>query len=302
MSAVAAAKLQMMLAYARCGWPTFMLTSSKVPMKLCGSAECEQHRGDPDACEACTCLHCHAFYAGTVDPDRIKEMVRVNPRGLVAIRTGAPSGIVAVDVDVPDGLDTMTALMAEGLLPRTVAERTHSGGYHLLYAHPGFRIASGAGKVGPRVDAKADGGYIVAAPSVHPRTGRPYTWITPFDAPLTPLHPRLAERLRADREPPRFASRPMRLRGDNSVYGRLRGLVALVLDAKPNDRNGPLFWASCRAGELVAAGHVDRADIEEALVDAALRAGLRGGEPEARRTVASGIRAGERRPEGASRG
>lgn len=291
---VAELKLNMMLSYAALGWPTFMLSPSKVPVKLCGSDECEQHRGDPDACEACECLLCHAFYSATTDPDRIQEMVRVNPRGLVAIRTGAASGVVAVDVDIPDGLPTMAELIADGLLPRTVAERTHSGGWHLLYAHPGeFKVSSGAGKVGKGIDAKADGAYIVTAPSVHPRSGRPYRWVTPYDAPLTPLHPELAERLRADREPVRVVSPAVRVRAGNGTYGRLRGLVALVLDAKPRDRNGPLFWAACRAAELVADGQVERTTAEDLLVDAALRAGLRGGEAEARRTVASGLRSGE---------
>jgi hypothetical protein len=41
---------------------------------------------------------------------------------------------------------------------------------------------------------------------------------------------------------------------------------------------------------LVAAGLIDQGTAEAVLVDAALKAGLHGGEPEARRTVASGIR------------
>jgi hypothetical protein len=48
---------------------------------------------------------------------------------------------------------------------------------------------------------------------------------------------------------------------------------------------------------MVAARKVDPAMAEAVLVEAALRAGLRGGEPEARRTVASGLRADTRRPE-----
>jgi hypothetical protein len=43
---------------------------------------------------------------------------------------------------------------------------------------------------------------------------------------------------------------------------------------------------------MIAAGEVAREDAEEALVGAALEAGLRGGEPEARRTFASAMRGG----------
>ncbi len=43
---------------------------------------------------------------------------------------------------------------------------------------------------------------------------------------------------------------------------------------------------------MIAAGEVDRGTAEEALVAAALKAGLRGGEREARRTFASAMRGG----------
>lgn len=50
--------------------------------------------------------------------------------------------------------------------------------------------------------------------------------------------------------------------------------------------------AAARAGELAAAGQADLGEAEELLVQAALDAGLRGGEREARATVRSGLRAG----------
>ena len=78
-----------------------------------------------------------------------------------------------------------------------------------------------------------------------------------------------------------------------STYGALRGLVRVVLNGTPGvDRNDRLYWASCRAAEMVLAGEIDQAAAERLLVDAAIRAGLHGGEPEARRTVASGLRTG----------
>ena len=43
---------------------------------------------------------------------------------------------------------------------------------------------------------------------------------------------------------------------------------------------------------MIAAGEIDRDTAEESLVAAALEAGLRGGEREARRTFASAMRGG----------
>ena len=77
-----------------------------------------------------------------------------------------------------------------------------------------------------------------------------------------------------------------------STFTALKGLVRVVLEATPErDRNTRLYWSSCRAGELVSAGTVDEATAVGVLVDAATRTGLP--EAEARRTIASGMRAVE---------
>jgi hypothetical protein len=74
----------------------------------------------------------------------------------------------------------------------------------------------------------------------------------------------------------------------------MEGLARKVAAGREGDRNGPLYWASCRAAEMIAAGEVDRQGAEEVLVAAAVEAGLRGGEREARRTFASAMRGGSR--------
>ncbi len=60
------------------------------------------------------------------------------------------------------------------------------------------------------------------------------------------------------------------------------------------DRNGLLYWSAVRLGEVV--GWLDREQAEQVLVDAALDAGLRGGEREAVTTVSSGVEEGLRAP------
>jgi hypothetical protein len=235
--------------------------------------------------EECGCLTCHGFYAATLDTERLTEMFRRHPRGLLAIRTGVPSGIAVTDVDQA-GVAAMRELQSRGLLPRTAAASTGGGGYHLIYAHPGGKVCSGSGKYAPGIDSKADGGYIVAAPSVHPRTRQPYRWLTPFTGELTPLPQYWAEHLREHPAPAPGSGVPVR----STLYGRLRGLVEHVLAGRDGDRNGRLYWASCRAAEMVAAGDIDRSTAERILIESALESGLRGGEAEARRTVSSAMR------------
>jgi hypothetical protein len=44
-----------------------------------------------------------------------------------------------------------------------------------LFAHPGVEIRNSAGLLGPGLDVRGDGGYIVAPGSIHPN-GRQYRW------------------------------------------------------------------------------------------------------------------------------
>src|SRR5690606_15383923 len=153
-------------AYVERGWHVFALSSGKTPLANC--ARCRAEHTTPEQMEACTCLTCHGFYSATTDMDRVDAMFMAHPDRLLAIRTGATSGIVVVDIDGPEGAANAQRLAAQGLLRPTLTAQTGSGGAHLVYTHPGGRIQSGAHKIAPSIDSKADGGYIVAPPSIHP--------------------------------------------------------------------------------------------------------------------------------------
>jgi len=128
--------------------------------------------------------------------------------------------LIVIDVDPRHGGDeSLQALEREhGELPLTWRVITGGGGEHLLFACPdGVEISSFAAQqmaeppLGPGVDIRARGGYIVAPPSRH-ISGRPYAWSVdhhPQDVPLAPapdwLLARLAERMsnyRRDATPP----------------------------------------------------------------------------------------------------
>jgi len=48
---------------------------------------------------------------------------------------------------------------ANGVLPRTVEALTGGGGRHVYFSHPGGEIPCSAGKLGPGLDIRSDGGY-----------------------------------------------------------------------------------------------------------------------------------------------
>jgi len=69
-------------------------------------------------------------------------------------------------------------------LPPTAISRTGGGGWHYFYDYPYLvdEIKSGPlGAYGIHGDMKADGGYVVVPPSIHPKTGKAYEWIKPLD-------------------------------------------------------------------------------------------------------------------------
>jgi hypothetical protein len=288
-------RLPAALGYTGRGWPVFVLSPSKMPVANC--APCKTEHTTPDQMEACACLCCHGFHAATLDLDRLAEMLRLHTRGLIAIRTGAASGTVVIDVD-PPGITTMRMLVSDGVLPRTLAAVTGRGGYHLVYGHPGGKIMSGAGKGGPGVDVKADGGYVVAPPSVHPVTRRPYRWLGSPGDELTPLPGFWAERLRESTRPHRPAqavSIPAPGRGGYAMAA-LRYELEEVLSAGEGMRNTSLHLAAWNLGQLVAGGMLAADRTEGLLCQAAERIGLPAAE--ARRTVASGFRAAAQYPRG----
>ena len=114
----------------------------------------------------------------TTDPAKIREWWTDRPTLGVGIVTGRASGIWALDVDVSHGKqgdETLADLEAEhGGLPATPEQINGSGGRHIIFRYPeGVAITNGmAARLGPGLDVRGEGGQIVAAPTMHPETGR----------------------------------------------------------------------------------------------------------------------------------
>jgi hypothetical protein len=109
--------------------------------------------------------------------DELREWFRRDAN--VGIVTGSVSGLIVLDIDPRHGGDaTLQGLVNKyGDLPVTVGSKTGGGGRHIFLAHPGkgIKIASKAAVLGPGIDIRADGGYVVAPPSLH-ASGNAYEW------------------------------------------------------------------------------------------------------------------------------
>ncbi|MBM4274069.1 MAG: DNA primase [Deltaproteobacteria bacterium] len=161
------------LTYAEWGWPVIALHT---PI----GAGCSCRRPDCGSVGKHPHYHpehlSHGLKDATTDAALIKTWWEVWPEANVGIVTGAASGLVVLDVDPPKGGDeSLEHLEKEyGPLPETVEALTGGGGRHLLFQHPGGTLPNKV-NLYPGLDIRADGGYIVAPPSVH-ASGRTYEW------------------------------------------------------------------------------------------------------------------------------
>lgn len=164
-------------------------------------------------------------------------------------------------------------LSPTGELLRAARARSGSGGWHAYPRLPeNRRVPSSAGRPGPGLDIRAEGGTIVAPPSRHAGGGR-YRWLRPgLEPPPAPAWP-----LELAAPPQPATSSPPALAGARAggyVVAAVRGEAEAVARAPVGTRNQCLNLAAFRLGRLVAAGLADEVAVREVLLAAADAAGL----------------------------
>jgi P4 family phage/plasmid primase-like protien len=151
--------LEWALRYVRLGWPVFPLgVRSKAPM----ISKADGGRGCLDA---------------SLNEPLVREWWGKWPLANIGLATG--HGWWALDIDVKKGGDETWDLIRRQhpALPDTIEQLTGTLGRHLLYLEPAdFKITNTESLIGDGIDTRGRGGYIVAAPSIHPLTKRPYIW------------------------------------------------------------------------------------------------------------------------------
>jgi hypothetical protein len=209
--------------------------------------------------------------------------------------------LILVDIDSPSAADggplvnalrwlADRAVEAGGLLDlaTTVSVRTpghpasgHLAGWHLWYrADPGHPVHLGALPRCHAIELRTRGtcpgspGYLIRAhpgelPVLPP-------WIAALAGP-----------------PPAPATPASTGHGGAHAQARMQGLIRRLLAAQRGERNQLLFWASLRAGELVADGDLGAREATQALTGAATQIGLAG--EDGKRAVAATIRSGFQR-------
>jgi hypothetical protein len=246
----------------------------------------------------------------TTDPDRIRRAWRSYSYN-IGIACG-PSGLVVIDPDKPkpgedtrpeawriegvnDGVDVLCLLAEQAGASvewDTYTVTSGRGGTHLYYQHPTGEplLRNTAGQLGWLVDTRAHGGYVVAGGSV--AHGRPYS--VARDTDVAPLSGWLAEMLRPAPLP---VQAPVLVSLPTGVSAYVRAAVArecASITGAASHHNDALYLASVALGQLVAGGSLESGEATRALEHAGISVGLK--LHAVRATIASGFRAGGRRP------
>lgn len=238
--------------------------------------------------------------------------------------------LVVIDCDMPkapaplggrwagcqDGTEVLARRLAEvgADWPETYTVLTPSGGVHLFFEQPadepiGCRTGTGRrdpaadpapGHVGPLVDVRGVGGYVIAPGSYSSAQGHPYERISPAGTVPAALPAALVQLLHKPAPPPAApaASRTLLTcssRAERYARSALIGAANDVLAAPPRTGNALLFARARRLAELApTAPHViTLATVEEHLVPAAVKRGGDWTDGEARRTILSGWNRGQ---------
>jgi hypothetical protein len=256
------------LDYARCGIPVFPCNPiDKKPLTPSG------------------------FKDASRDETQILAWWQQYPNAMIGAPMGPTSSLWATDLDVDparkiDGRATLDQLIARHTaLPPTWVTITPRGGRHLIFAWDNnTEIRNSAGKIGPGVDVRGSGGYIILPPSRN-ATGGEYQWEPggPQAAVLAP--PWLIALAKAKKA---------------SAYARaaLERECKNVASAQPGARNDAFNTAAFNLFQLVTGGALDEQEVRDRLFEAAQTCGLVAddGAAAVEATIDSGAAAGRKQP------
>lgn len=176
-------RLREALSYAARGWHVLPLHWPERGECSCGNTACPSPGKHP--------LTTHGLKDATTDPNTITGWWHQWPIANIGIATGSESNLIVLDVDPDDGGDESLYKLEQtyGPLPDTIESLTGGGGRHILFPTPAVPVRNSAGRLGPGLDVRAEGGYIVAPPSSH-LSGDSYVWEVdhhPDDVPLADM-------------------------------------------------------------------------------------------------------------------
>ncbi|MDQ6702352.1 MAG: bifunctional DNA primase/polymerase, partial [Pseudomonadota bacterium] len=188
------------------------------------------------------------FLDASKDLGVIHDWWRTEPRANIGVRTGG--GRFVVDLDDAGAVSWfVNACGRHGGAPRTLTTRT-SRGFHVFFSADAG-VPCSTGRLAPGADVRGDGGYVVAAPSIHP-SGVVYR--IERDLPVARAPEWLVDEVVVHERPvpARVQFNSDACKHDSKLRG-VAGILALVANAREGERNAMFYWGTCRLAEKVSA-------------------------------------------------
>jgi hypothetical protein len=231
------------------------------------------------------------FKDATRDEAQIRAWWQKWPNAMIGAPTGPVSGMWVVDLDLDparkiNGKATLDQLITQrGSIPETLTTITPRGGQHLIFAWDNnVEIRNSAGKIGPGIDVRGNGGYVCLPPSKN-ATGGEYRWVANGVAQAV-LAPNWLIMLAKATKAKAWAK------------AALDRECKAVASAQPGTRNHTLNTAAFNLFQIVASGGLDEQEVRDRLFEAAETCGLVAddGAASVEGTIDSGAQAGRAQP------
>ena len=218
----------------------------------------------------------NGFKDASTDPDIAHEWWAAHPNALIGVPTGIKFVVIDLDLQHEDAQEWLADYRDR--VPLTRTHRTRSGGMHLLFA-PNDKVKCSASRLGPHVDTRGHGGYVVYWPACGLEVLH--------GSVLAPVPDWIVEALIINPKPVPITTTRISMMAPLPSAASIRGALNVLANAREGERNHALFWVSCRMGEAMRAGTITESQALNLLTSVGRQVGLL--DHEIARTARSGI-------------
>lgn len=216
----------------------------------------------------------NGFKDATNDLTKVKSAWKQLPNLNIGIVTGKENGIVVVDIDGDVGKETWRNLIKQHEYKSKTLKIATGKGCHLYFKYPSaLSVIKNRVRFVEGIDVRADGGYIVAAPSVHP-SGRKYQVSRPINfSELEELPDWLLKLILDKNSMVEIDSTGVNLTGQKLPLDVKNALTAISTTQEGSRHDMVISQSNLIAGKCLQ-GKLDEKDAKNLILQAALKTGL----------------------------
>lgn len=232
----------------------------------------------------------HGCKDASADIDTIKKWWEAYPEANIGFVTGKANHCIVIDIDGPTGKEELLKIKKGRNFPKTIiAKSGREGGGHLYFQYPkGVETVKNRAAVLANVDIRADGGYIVVPPSVHPN-GNKYSWKRDFCQQDMACMPEwLLQELIQESQKKDFSEKAFEIKTHPYFSREFSNTLSKIKNCPEGKRNDTLYRGTFKLAQMCHSGYLQENVVKEQLAIAAQNCGLP--EDETKKTIDSAFK------------